>query len=225
MQTHYGICVLKLEAPRLFLKLYQTTVEFVCLNRELQYFSSSFLNSCRHTVWFLCLNPKLQCVCSTGRWPIGRITKWSQEAPRRLILSMFGPWPPNGPRRLPEGPFWAFSGFGHQMAPGSSQKAHFEHFQALATKWPQEAPRRPILSVFGLWPIWTYLSLFGSIWAHLGLSKAIWAYLGLKCAWSPRKLTPLKRHLQCFFSGSLCLNSKLHTFVWFLSEATGKSTL
>ena len=75
-----------------------------------------------------------------------------QKAHLRLIWSIFGAWPPNGPRRPSEGPFWAFPELGHQMVPGSHQKAHFEHFRALATKWPQEAPRRLILSIFGAWP-------------------------------------------------------------------------
>ncbi len=29
--------------------------------------------------------------------------KWAQEAPRRLILSILVPWPPNGPRSAPGG--------------------------------------------------------------------------------------------------------------------------
>jgi hypothetical protein len=28
------------------------------------------------------------------------------------------------------------------IAPGGTPKARFKHFQALATKWPQESPRR-----------------------------------------------------------------------------------
>ena len=83
------------------------------------------------------------------------------------ILTIFLPRPQNGPRRLSEGSFGAFSCLGHQMAlggpqkahlehsralatkwpPGCLQKAHFKHFGALATKWPQEAPRRLILSI------------------------------------------------------------------------------
>jgi hypothetical protein len=38
------------------------------------------------------------------------------------------------------------------MAPGGSQKAHVQHFWALAAKWLQEAPRKLILSIFGPWP-------------------------------------------------------------------------
>ena len=48
------------------------------------------------------------------------------------------------PRRPPEND--------HQMATGAPQQAHFEHFHALATNRPQEAPRRLILSIFPPWP-------------------------------------------------------------------------
>merc|ERR1711969_261386 len=90
--------------------------------------------------------------------------EWPQEATRRLILSVFEPRAPNGPRRPPEGSFRAFSSLGRRMAPGGHQKAHFERFRASAAEWPQEAdferfrasaaewpqeaPRRLTLSVF-----------------------------------------------------------------------------
>ena len=35
------------------------------------------------------------------------------------------------------------------MAPGGTEKAHFERFGALATKWSQEAPRRLIFEAPG----------------------------------------------------------------------------
>ena len=38
------------------------------------------------------------------------------------------------------------------MAPGDPLDAHFNQFQALATKRPQEAPKEPISSIFKLGP-------------------------------------------------------------------------
>ena len=54
------------------------------------------------------------------------------EALRNVILTIFKPWPPDGPRR--------------------SQRAHFEHFRASATGLPQEAPRIVNLTIFKPWP-------------------------------------------------------------------------
>ena len=45
---------------------------------------------------------------------------------------IFKPWPLNGPRKLSE--------------------TDFEQFAGLAAKWPQEAPRKLILSIVGAWP-------------------------------------------------------------------------
>ena len=54
------------------------------------------------------------------------------EALRNVILTIFKPWPPDGPRR--------------------SQRAHFKHFLASATELPQEAPRKVNLTIFKPWP-------------------------------------------------------------------------
>ena len=39
------------------------------------------------------------------------------------------------------------------MATGGHQKVHFEQFRALAAKWPQEATRSFIFSIFGPWQL------------------------------------------------------------------------
>ena len=91
--------------------------------------------------------------------------KRPQKAIRRIILSIFGPWAPNGSRKPSEDSFRAFSDLGRQLAqealsqvafrmlilsifepsvpndPGGSQKANFEHFRALSAQRPQEAVR------------------------------------------------------------------------------------
>ena len=73
-------------------------------------------------------------------------------APRRLNLSIFGPWPPNAPRRPPEGSLWAFSSLGRQMASGSDQEAYFEHrFRERTVKtdtW--RAPGAGTLVIYGV---------------------------------------------------------------------------
>ena len=66
-------------------------------------------------------------------------------------MSMFLPWLQNDSRRLSKGLFRAFSCLGHQMAPGGLEKVHFEHFPALAAKWPLKALRKSILSIFLPW--------------------------------------------------------------------------
>ena len=41
--------------------------------------------------------------CFVHFWDLA--AKWFQEAPRRLVLTIFKPWPPNAPRKPPEGSF------------------------------------------------------------------------------------------------------------------------
>ena len=65
-------------------------------------------------------------------------SKWHQEFTRRFILRTSVPRPPNGPWSLPGGSFLVFG-----IAPGGTHGTHFEHFCALAAKWPQELPRSP----------------------------------------------------------------------------------
>jgi len=85
-------------------------------------------------------------------------TKWLQEAPGGLILSIlalgrkmapggsrrpyfehFNPWPPNCARSLLEIRFEHF-------------RPLATHFRPVATKWLQVAPKGFILSIFGPWP-------------------------------------------------------------------------
>ena len=75
----------------------------------------------------------------------------AQEPPRMLALRI-RVLAPRWFQDVPESSFSDFLGISHQAAPGSSQKFHFEHFWALAAKWPQEGLRRFILSIFVPWP-------------------------------------------------------------------------
>ena len=88
-------------------------------------------------------------------------------------------------------PMWIPMGF-----PGSTQNLYFEHFHALATKWPQD-PRRSIITIFVPWPpngrrksILNILEASGHLWGISGTSgrelggswevKGAWGILGCK---------------------------------------------
>jgi len=101
--------------------------------------------------------------------------KWPQEAPRRLILSIFGSWPPNGARRPPEGSFWAFSGLGRGHGQKWPQKAHLEHFRALAPEVGRSGPQQVnfdhFYGVFGNFRlgVWLGFEVLGLGFEILGL--------------------------------------------------------
>ena len=76
----------------------------------------------------------------------------AKRSPRKLILSIFSPWPHIRPKVAPGSSFWGFSNPGRTYGQKWTQEAHLEHFQPLAANIAKSNTRQLIFAIFSSWP-------------------------------------------------------------------------